>query len=424
MIIKRDYYLNKLINSTGNGRIKTITGIRRCGKSYLLNEIFYNYLLSKNIPNDHIIVFSFIDKDNLELINEDYLDIYKSKRKVDPKRFTNYIDSLIKDNNTYYLLLDEIQELDAFEYVINSYASKKQFDVYVTGSNAKMLTKDIITEFRGRADNIHLYPLSYSEIMQISNKDKYESLSDYMMYGGIPLVVLENDISKKKEILNNLLKETYFRDIYQRYNIKKVSEFDELVNIISSSIGSLNSIEKIKNTFKSVKHSTISTQTLQKYFDILDDSFLINSANRYDIKGKQYIETNKKYYFVDLGLRNAKLNFKQYEETHLMENAIYNRLIQLGYSVDVGIVEIIDNNQRKQIEIDFICNGNRKIYIQSALTIANSNKLEQEIRPFLKTGDFFEKIIITKDNIPNHYDDYGIHYINIYDFLLNDNFGK
>lgn len=427
MNINRDFYLNKLIKRKNNGLIKVITGIRRCGKSYLLNNIFYEYLIKNGVDKKHIIRFSFDSADDLYMIGENLIQIEKEKRGVDPEKFISFINSKIEDNETYYLLLDEIQMLDCFVAVLNGYLYKNNLDVYVTGSNAKLLSKDISTEFAGRGDEIHMYPLSFAEFMSVYKGDKYIGLSEYMMYGGIPLVVLRDDNNDKINTLQNLFNEIYIKDIEKRNNIKNIGELEELLNILSSSIGSLTNPEKLKNTFKSNKNSKITSQTIKKYLSSFEDSFLVESSNRYDVKGKLYIKTPKKYYFTDLGLRNARINFRQFEESHSMENIIYNELRMRGYNVDVGLINIVERNQegkvvRKQLEVDFICNlGSKRYYIQSVYSIPDKEKRSQEIRPFRNIDDSFKKIIITKDIVPSFYDDYGILTINIYDFLLNLN---
>lgn len=423
MEIKRDFYLNKLISRKNNGLIKIITGIRRCGKSYLLNTIFYNYLIENGVDENHIIRFAFDSADDLFLIGESLIKIEKEKRRVDPEKFMAYIRSKMTDDAMYYLLLDEVQMLDCFEPVLNGYLRKDNMDVYVTGSNAKFLSKDIITEFAGRGDEIHMYPLSFSEFMSVYRGDKYEGLSEYMLYGGIPLVVLRDDANDKTAALENLFSEIYMNDIYKRNRVRNQGEMEDLLNILSSSIGSLTNPEKLKNTFRTVKKSKITANTVKKYIDYFEDSFLIESAQRYDIKGKSYIETPKKYYFSDLGLRNARISFRQFEQTHAMENVIYNELRMRGYSVDVGVVTIAENKDgkvtRKQLEVDFVCNlGSARYYIQSAYSIPDEAKLIQETRPFRKIDDSFKKIIVTKDIVPKHYDEHGILTLNIYDFLL------
>ena len=425
MEIKRDYYLNKLIRRKHNGLIKVITGVRRCGKSYLLNTLFYNHLLNNGIKKDHIIRFAFDSADDLYLMGESIIKLQSEKRKADPEKFMAYIRSLLSDDGMYYLLLDEVQMLGTFETVLNSYLRKENVDVFVTGSNAKFLSSDIITEFAGRGDEIHMYPLSFSEFMSVFDGDKYEGLSQYMLYGGIPLVALRDTPQDKAVLLENLFSEIYIRDIVQRNNVRNIGELEDLLNILSSAVGSLTNPEKLKNTFRSVKKSKITSTTIKKYLDYFEDSFLVESAHRYDIKGKAYIETPKKYYFSDLGLRNARLNFRQSEPTHAMENVIYNELRMRGYRVDVGVIPVTIKDEtgkivRRQLEVDFICNlGSRRYYIQSAYSIPDEAKRKQEIRPFTKIDDSFKKIVITRDIIPTQYDEDGILTMNVYDFLLN-----
>lgn len=427
MEIKRDSYLSALISRKGNGLIKVITGIRRCGKSYLLNIIFYNHLISEGIKADHIIRFAFDSADDLDMIGESLIKLEKKDKKVEPEKFMSYIRSQIKDKDMYYLLLDEVQMLDCFESVLNGYLRKDNMDVYVTGSNAKFLSGDIITEFAGRGDEIRMYPLSFTEFMTTYDGDKYEGFTQYMMYGGIPLVVLRQNENDKVRTLQNLFDEIYIRDIVKRNRLKKQGELEDLLYILSSSIGSLTNPEKLKNTFRSVKSSKITTVTINKYLKCLEDAFLIESVQRYDIKGKAYIETPKKYYFSDLGLRNARLNFRQFEQTHSMENVIYNELKMRGFNVDVGVVPIAERNEegkvvRKQLEVDFICNlGSKRYYIQSAYSIPDAEKKAQEIRPFKKIEDSFKKIIVTKDIVPTVYDENGVLTVNVYDFLLDKN---
>lgn len=331
MDIRRDFYLNKLIKRKNNGLIKVITGIRRCRKSYLLNNLFYHHLLESGIDTDHIIRFAFDSADDLYLIGESLIQIEKEKRGVDSEKFITYIRSKVIDNSMYYLLLDEVQMLDCFVSVLNGYLRKENMDVFVTGSNAKLLSKDVATEFAGRGDEVHMYPLSFAEFMTVYPGDKYMGLSEYMLYGGIPLVVLREDPKDKAITLQNLFNEIYIRDITTRNRVKNISELEDLLNILSSSIGSLTNPEKLRNTFKSVKKSKITAVTIKKYLEYFEDSFLIESALRYDIKGKAYIETPKKNYFSDLGLRNARINFRQFEQTQAMENVIYNELRMRGY---------------------------------------------------------------------------------------------
>ncbi len=424
MEIRRDFYLDKLIKRKNNGLIKIITGIRRCGKSYLLNNLFYHHLLESGVDASHILRFAFDSADDLYLIGESLIGIEKEKRGVDPEKFMAYVRTKVVDDGMYYLLLDEIQMLDCFEAVLNSYLRKDNMDVFVTGSNAKLLSKDIATEFAGRGDEVHMYPLSFAEFMSVYKGDKYMGLSEYMLYGGIPLVVLRDGENDKAAVLQNLFSEIYIQDICRRNRVKNIGELEDLLNILSSAIGSLTNPEKLKNTFRTVKKSKITSNTIKKYLDYFEDSFLIESAQRYDIKGKAYIETPKKYYFSDLGLRNARINFRQFEQTHSMENVIYNELRMRGYSVDVGVVPIAEKDRngkvtRKQLEVDFVCNlGSARYYIQFAYTLPDEAKRSQEVRPFRKIDDSFKKIIITRDMVPTHYDEYGILTVNIYDFLL------
>ncbi len=424
MEIKRDYYLNKLISRKNNGLIKVITGVRRCGKSYLLNTLFYRHLLDSGISEDHIVKFAFDSAEDIHLIGESLIELQKHNRKVDPEKFMAYIRSRIVDKEMYYLLLDEVQMMDSFETVLNGYLRKDNMDVFVTGSNAKFLSSDIITEFAGRGDEIRMYPLCFSEFMTVFKGDKYEGLSQYMLYGGIPLVVLREDVRDKAAALENLFGEIYIRDIVARHGVRNKGELEDLLNILSSAVGSLTNPEKLKNTFHSVKKSKITSATIKKYLSYFEDSFLLESAHRYDIKGKAYIETPKKYYFSDLGLRNARLNFRQFEPTHAMENVIYNELRMRGYRVDIGVVPIAEKDDngkviRKQLEVDFVCNlGSGRYYIQSAYSIPDEQKRTQETRPFTKIDDSFRKIVITRDIVPAQYDDRGILTINIYDFLL------
>ncbi|MBO4927708.1 MAG: ATP-binding protein [Clostridiales bacterium] len=424
MDIKRDFYLNKLINRMGNGQVKVITGVRRCGKSFLLNTLFYDYLIENGVPADHIIRFAFDSADDLEMIGENIITLQKEKKSVDPQKFMKYIRSQCSDNRKYYLLLDEVQLMDSFESVLNGYLRKRNMDLYVTGSNAKFLSKDIITEFSGRGDEIHMFPLSFAEFMTAFSGDKYEGLTQYMTYGGIPLVVLCKDNNDKADRLSNLYTEIYISDIIKRHNVRNKGDLEDLLNILSSSIGSLTNPEKLQRTFKTVKHSKITNQTIQKYIGYLEDSFLMESATRYDIRGKSYIDTPLKYYFSDLGLRNVRINFRQMEPTHSMENIIYNELRMRGYNVDVGVVSFSERDnygksQRKQLEIDFVCNkGASRYYIQSAYSLPTEEKRIQETRPFGKIKDAFKRIVITADFMSPHYDEDGIFMVNIFDFLL------
>ena len=409
-IIKRDSYLEQLIRRQNNGLIKIVTGIRRCGKSFLLRTIFKNYLLNSGVDESHIIEMAFDLFDNIEF--------------RDPKKFYPWAKEQIKDEGTYYFLLDEVQLLDEFVSVLNGLADKKNCDVYVTGSNAKFLSKDIATEFGGRSDEIHMYPLSFSEFMSVYDGNRYDGWNEYVTYGGIPIIVLAASDEQKMALLDNLLKETYLSDIVKRNKLRNIEEMETLLDILASAIGSLTNPNKLQNTFKSVNQSKITATTITKYLAYLKDAFLIEEARRFDIKGKKYIGTPMKYYFMDMGLRNARINFRQMEVTHAMENVIYNELRMRGYSVDVGNISIVEagndgKQTKKQLEVDFICNkGSKKYYLQSAYTLGTREKLEQEIRPFLKINDSFKKIVITSDTPKPFYTDEGILMINLYDFLL------
>lgn len=411
MEIRRDIYLNKLISKKQNGLIKVLTGMRRCGKSYLLFNFFKEYLTNEGVAENHIIEIAF--------------DSFENKKYRDPEVLFPYLMEKISDDEMYYVILDEVQMLDDFESVLNSLGRKKNVDVYVTGSNAKFLSKDIITEFRGRGDEVNMYPLTFSEFMSVYDGDKQKGWRDYVLFGGIPLVLGFETADQKSDFLKSLFEETYISDITGRNNIRNKAELEELLNILSSVIGSLTNPSKLSATFKSVKNKTISKDTIIKYIDYLKDSFLIDSAIRYDIKGKKYINTPSKYYFTDLGLRNARLNFRQVEETHAMENIIFNELKVRGYNVDVGVVVMneVDKNGkkiRKQLEVDFICNkGSKRFYIQSAYALPDKEKIEQEQRSLLNTGDGFKKIIITKDAVAPLYNEEGILVMSVYDFLLN-----
>lgn len=427
MIIKRDFYLNQLINSKHNGMIKVITGIRRSGKSYLLFEIFNDYLLNNNVDSDHIIKFAFDSQDYLDLIGEDLLDINIRKRKVDPKKFNDYIKSKLVDNEMYYLLLDEIQLLDNFEAVLNGYLRKDNLDVYVTGSNAKFLSKDVITEFRGRGWQIHINPLSFKEFKQVYVGSNDEAYNEYAVYGGLPKLFEFKTEADKVKYLNNIFEETYLKDIIDRNKVINVTELGELLDFLSSSIGSLTNPTKLSNTFDSVKHVKIHTETIKKYIEYFADSFLISTPKRYDINGKGYINSPLKYYFSDMGLRNARLNFRELELPRLMENIVYNELVMRGYNVDVGVVELYEQNNKgksvlKKTEVDFVCNqADKRYYIQVAYTIDSDDKIKQEQKSLLHINDAFKKIIIVKDSIKPHYNNYGVYIIGLYDFLLNDN---
>ena len=398
--IKRDYYLEQLIARKDNGLIKIITGIRRCGKSYLLRTLFKNNLLENGVDKDHIIEMAF--------------DLFENIEYREPKIFYSWAKQQLKDDEKYYFLLDEVQLLDEFVSVLNGLADKKNCEVYVTGSNAKFLSRDIATEFGGRGDEIHMYPLSFSEFMSVYEGNRYDGWNEYITYGGIPLVVLAHTEEQKMAILDNLLKETYISDIVKRNKIRNVGEMETLLDIISSAIGSLTNPNKLQKTFKSVNRSKITATTITKYIEYLKDAFLIEEANRYNIKGKSYIGTPNKYYFMDMGLRNARINYRQQEITHAMENIIYNELRMRGFSVDVGNITIVENGKegkpvKKHLEVDFICNkGSKRYYIQSAYMLGTIEKKEQEIRPFLRINDSFKKIVITSDTPKPFYSEEGI----------------
>lgn len=404
--IKRDIYLKQLINKKENGLIKVITGIRRCGKSYLLDPIFKNYLINDGVPEDHII--------KIELDREKNRKYYN-----DASAFDEYIHSLIKDKDIHYIILDEIQMVEGFELVLNGLLYERNLDIYVTGSNSKFLSSDIITEFRGRGDQIHVRPLSFLEFYSAFQGDKYECWNEYLTYGGMPLILSMKTDAEKSKYLKDLFEYTYFKDIVERNKIKRNDILDALVNTLASAVGSLTNQQKIYDTFKSNGEKELSLNTVNSYLACLEDSFIVQKALRYDVKGRKYISTPQKYYFSDLGLRNARLNFRQQEETHLMENAIYNELLVRGYNVDVGVVEIREGNKRIQTEVDFVCNmGNQRYYIQSALNLTTPEKTEQESRSLNHIGDNFKKIIVVKDFIKPWRTEKGILIIGIMDFLL------
>lgn len=411
MEIKRDYYLNKLIMKRHNGLIKVITGIRRCGKSYLLFSLFKNYLLENGIDEHHIIEISF--------------DSYENKKFRDPDVMYPFVKEKLVDENMYYILLDEVQLLEDFESVLNGLMRIKNVDVYVTGSNARFLSKDIITEFRGRGDGLRMNPLSFAEFMSVYEGNKYDGWNEYVLYGGLPPVVLLNTPEQKIELLKNLFQETYINDIVNRHNIRNKEEFEELINILSSAIGSLTNSKKLADTFKSKKNKKISVNTIKNYLDYLCDAFIVDRAVRYDIKGKKYIDTSQKYYFTDIGSRNARINFRQLEENHTMENIIYNELTARGFNVDIGVVVVSmsDENNKKvrtQLEVDFVCNkGIKRYYVQSAFNIPDRGKMKQESNSLLRIDDSFKKVIVFKDVPAPWYTDKGILIIGIYDFLLN-----
>lgn len=411
MIINRDTYLDQLIERKENGQIKVITGIRRCGKSYLLFELYYSYLLSLGINPNHIIRIA--------------LDSEESEEFLDRKKLHEKIKSLIVDESKYYIMLDEIQLVDGFEKVLNSLNRNNNLDIYVTGSNSKFLSSDILAEFRGRGDEIRVYPLSFKEYSSAYDGSIDQAWIEYFTYGGLPLILnLKSDQAKSK-YLKDLFENTYIKDVIDRNHIQKDSVLDAVIDMLASSTGSLTNPLKIANTFKSKGHVNATDKTIKTYIDYLIDAFLIEKVSRYDVKGKRYIDSPFKYYFTDIGLRNARLNFRQQEENHIMENLIFNELLIRGYNVDVGIVEIIEKNEdnvsvRKKFEIDFICNKqSKKYYIQSAYEIPTKEKLEQEQQSLLHTKDSFKKIIIVKDRIKPWHNENGILIIGLIDFFLN-----
>ena len=406
--MKRDAYLDILIRKKGNGLVKVITGIRRCGKSYLLFELFYRHLLESGIPEDHIVRLSLDDRAN--------------KAYRDPDALYAFLASSIRDSSPYFILLDEIQLVPQFEEILNSLLRRNNVDVYVTGSNARFLSKDIITEFRGRGDQIRLYPLSFAEFMQAWSGDLESGWQEFLAYGGMPQLLSMGAREDKERYLKDLFELVYMKDILERNRIQNAEDLGDLVDILASSIGGLTNPKKLSDTFKTVKGSSIHPTTIQSYLGYLEDAFLVSPAKRFDVKGKRYLSSPMKYYFADPGLRNARLNFRQFEETHLMENAIYNTLLAKGYSVDVGMVEHVvttdGKRTQKQLEIDFVCNmGSRRIYIQSALAMPTREKQRQEELSLLKTHDAFKKTIVTK-GLPTHYNEEGVLILNLFDFLL------
>ena len=413
MEIKRDRYLNTLISKKHNGLIKVVTGMRRCGKSYLLFKLFKEHLLSEGTDANHIVEIAF--------------DTFENKRFCDPVVLYPYLKEQLAGEGLYYVLLDEVQLLGEFESVLNSLIRMENGDVYVTGSNARFLSKDVITEFRGRGDEVRMYPLSFAEFMSAYSGSKYDGWNEYMLYGGLPLVLNFTTAEQKIAFLKALFEETYISDIVGRHRIRNKAELEELLNILSSAIGSLTNPEKLSATFRSVKRKKISNSTIKRYIDYLCDSFLIDGALRYDVKGKKYMDTPVKYYFTDMGLRNARLNFRQLEETHSMENIIFNELKIRGFNVDVGVIQQYGTNDkgssiRRQLEIDFVCNkGSKRYYIQSAYALPDAAKMEQEQRSLMLTGDFFKRMIITKNTPVPHYNEKGVLLMSVYDFLLNEN---
>ncbi len=413
MEVKRDIYLHKLIRKKKNGLIKVVTGVRRCGKSYLLFHLFHDHLLHSGVPEDHILEVALDDRSNKAL--------------RDPDAMLRWIKESIRDKEDYYIILDEVQYLNEFEDVLNSLLHIRNADVYVTGSNSKFLSSDVITQFRGRGDDIHVYPLSFSEYESAYRGTMDEAWDDYLVYGGLPLILSMEEAEDKAAYLDSLLQKVYLSDIVERHNVRNKAELDELVDILASAIGSYTNQNKLVRTFKSVKGKAISDKTIKNYIDYLLDSFLISKAVRYDIKGKKYIASPAKYYFEDVGLRNARLGFRQVEETHLMENIIYNELRIRGYHVDVGVVEYYATSEegkrgKKQLEVDFVATrGSEKYYIQSAFALPTADKIRQEQRGLLCIPDSFRKIVVVGDNIKVRRDENGIITIGLRNFLLDEN---
>ena len=413
MIIERPLYLKQLIALRHNGMIKIVTGIRRCGKSFLLSTIYVGWLKEQGVADDHIININLEDRRNKAL--------------RDPDNLLAFIDSKIKDDDMHYIMIDEIQFVPEFEDVLNSYLNKPNADVYVTGSNARFLSSNVRTEFAGRGDEIRLHPLSFSEFNSVKGDDKILNLREYMIYGGMPQVVLRTTEKEKSEVLKALFQRTYIRDIVERYSIKNTDVLDELLNIVASSIGGLTNPTKLCNTFESVRHEKVNRMTITSYLNYLCESFLIEKTSQYDIKGKRYIDSPYKYYFSDCGLRNARLNFRQIEFTHLLENVIYNELLIRGFNVDVGVVskQIRTDDGcrvRRNYEVDFVCNqGSKRYYIQSAYKMIDDEKVRQEENSLRNIDDSFKKIIILGESTPVIRNEYGITIISIYDFLLNEN---
>ena len=406
--INRDSYLKKLIDRKENNLIKIITGIKRSGKSYLLDPIYKNYLLDNGVDNNHIIKID--------------LDLRANKKFLDPDYLDNYVRNSIRDEKVYYCLLDEIQNVPDFESVLNGFLKIPNLDVYVTGSNSKFLSSDIITEFRGRGDEIRVYPLTFSEFLSVFDGTKEEAWNSYIMFGGLPLILNQKTDEQKRNYLISLFNTTYLKDTIERNNMNRVDVLDSLINLLSSSIGSLTNPKKISDTFISNSFKDVSINTISSYLNCLLDSFIIEKVERYDVKGKKYISPPSKYYFSDIGLRNARINFRQMEENHIMENIIYNELLSRGYNVDVGVVEVREGNIRKQLEVDFVCNqSDKRFYIQVALNLDTREKTIQEEKSLLNINDNFKKIIVVKDNILKWYTEEGILVIGLQEFLLNKN---
>lgn len=413
MIIERNAYLKKLIAKRHNGKIKIVTGIRRCGKSFLLSTIYANWLREQGVDDSHIININLEDRRNKPL--------------RDPDALLAFIDSKLTDDKMHYIMIDEIQLVPEFEDVLNSYLNMSNADVYVTGSNARFLSKQVRTEFAGRGEEVKLHPLTFSEYITYVKSEKADALRDYMIYGGLPQVVLKESHEEKVEMLKALLENTYISDIVVRYKIRNTEVLDELLDILASSIGGLTNATKLANTFVSVRHEKVSRNTIVNYLEYICDSFLMGKASRYDIKGKRYIDSPYKFYFTDCGIRNMRLNFRQVEYTHLLENVIYNELIARGFSVDVGVVpkQMRDDNGergRQYYEVDFVCNqGSKRYYIQSAYKMIDEEKVRQEETSLRNIDDSFKKIIILGEYTPVLHNESGITTISIFDFLLKEN---
>ena len=426
MEIKRDKYLNDLVMRMDNGLVKVITGIRRCGKSYLMNTLFYNWLLDHGVNSFHVIKFAFDSAEDLELIGEDLFELEKNKQKVDPKKFMSYIRGLITDDEKYYLLLDEIQNLGSFESVLNGYLRKNNLDLYVTGSNSRFLSSDILTEFEGRGDEIHVLPLSFSEYAAAFSGTREEAYEKYAMFGGLPLLFsMKTDEQKTKHLISQAEK-VYIKDVINRNGLREKSDVGELLDVLASGISSFTNPTKIEATFKSVKQSSITRATIDRYIDYFIDAFMISKAKKYDVKGRKYIQTPFKIYFEDIGIRNARIGFRQVEPTHIMENIVYNELRYRGYEVDVGVDESRERENGKDVrkiyEIDFVATlGSKKYYIQSAYDIPSEEKWLQETRSFDKVADSFKKIVLVKNPVVPHHDEKGYFIIGLLDFLLNEN---
>ena len=413
MEIKRDRYLERLISHKGNGRVKIVTGIRRCGKSYLLFQLFKRHLIESGVKPNQIIEIQLEDRTNKELRN--------------PDACLAFIKKQIKDQKPYYLLIDEVQLMDEFEDVLNSCLHIQNLDTYVTGSNSKFLSKDIVTEFRGRGDEMYLRPLSFKEYRTTQPDKPFDEMwTEYMTFGGLPYCALLPSREEKADYLKRLFDEVFLRDIIERNRVQNDAQLVSLLNVISSAVGSLTNPKKLEDTFASSGAGKLSASTIKQYLDYLCDAFMIEQAERYDIKGKRYISTPYKYYFTDTGLRNARLNFRQLEETHLMENVMYNELCLRGYSVDVGVVEINERQEdgkyvRKQIEVDFVCNkADERVYVQSAFSIPTTEKRKQEERSLVNVGDGFRKVVVTKDNVLRHNDENGILIMSLQEFLMDE----